>query len=581
MSIWPLEAAPQYDAISYTWGDPALTAPVTINGHQLSVRQNCEYVMQQWFTTKTTGSKYIWVDAICIDQSNIKERGEQVTIMGELYKRSSYVLACVGPHADDSEYLFSFCRKEKILLSQLHSKEQPISFSTEQDRVWSEQWSRRINDIFRPAAAETTPVNGLFIGPRTKMRLRSACVAFMKRAYFSRVWILQELYMGTNVSYVCGADVIASELMLAVTLLADPAFEKELDKEYPWMTAGIKKISGFTSGLFAEPKNQTLAGTTYDSVQPYLACLGLAAESRDPFQLEGVLRFIHQFECMDKRDRLYGTLALVQWRNPYGRKQAIARPTPDYEKNSFRLAAEVFCILTPGGNGDIGCALSWVHHLFEVFDLNPSDPTIREAIKKRYTPRTELNSGAEGIGEDLRDHTEDELWWSMRICDPTSPEAQKPYNLHCSESIAGQKFVMLCDNNGQAFAQAPLQTSVGDFYIEMSRRTVTPTAWSALGIIVKGEPKLYHKQRNYSLLGLARRLPSQISVADRTWHSGESEKFKSIVLFWDVDDIFLLYLSTMMQAHLSIEYLVCIRICDPEREDSSFARLHWSANISE
>lgn len=189
MSVWPLETAPPYDAISYTWGDPTLTVPVTINGVEISVRTNCEYVMQQWFTTKMNESKHIWVDAICIDQSNLKERGHQVTIMGELYKRSSQVTACVGPHADDSEYLFSFCSKEKILLGQLHSKERAIDFSLQEDTVWSDQWSRRIKEIFRPAATETTHINGLFIGPRTKTRLRSACIAFMKRPYFSRVWM--------------------------------------------------------------------------------------------------------------------------------------------------------------------------------------------------------------------------------------------------------------------------------------------------------------------------------------------------------------------------------------------------------
>jgi hypothetical protein len=185
MSVWPLDTAPPYDAISYTWGDPTLTIPVTINGQELIVRTNCEYVMQQWFTTRTSVSRYIWVDAICIDQSNLKERGSQVTIMGELYRRSSQVLACVGPHADDSEYLFSFCRKETILLGQLHSK-RPINFSED---IWSKQWSRRIKEIFRPAAMETHPINGLFIGPRTKTRLRLACIAFMKRAYFNRVWM--------------------------------------------------------------------------------------------------------------------------------------------------------------------------------------------------------------------------------------------------------------------------------------------------------------------------------------------------------------------------------------------------------
>jgi hypothetical protein len=186
MSVWPLDTAPSYDAISYTWGDPTLTVPITINGQTMVVRQNCEYVMQQWFTTKKKStSKYIWVDAACIDQSNLRERGFQVTIMGELYEKATQVLACVGPHSDDSEYLFYFCKREGIFMDQLHSKEPMGAWSTS----WSTPWSRRVKNIFNPHVPQTHPVNALFIWPSTKRRLRSACIAFLKRAYFSRVWM--------------------------------------------------------------------------------------------------------------------------------------------------------------------------------------------------------------------------------------------------------------------------------------------------------------------------------------------------------------------------------------------------------
>jgi hypothetical protein len=391
---------------------------------------------------------------------------------------------------------------------------------------------------------------------------------------------LQELYTGAKVSYACGADVIASQLMLAATLLADPAFEEELKKEYPWITAGIDKFSKLTSGIFAKSENQDLTGTNYNSVQPYLGCLALAAESRSPFELEGVLRFIHLFDCMDKRDRLYGTLALVQWRSPYGRKQAIARPTPDYEKSSFQLATEVFCMLTPGGKEEIRFALSWVHHLFELFDLDHSDPMIREAITKRYTTRARVKPEGDRTSGNLRDYTGDQLWWSMRICESSSPEAREKHNLHCAESTSGEQFVTLLDHDRQPFAQAPLETSAGDFYVEMDSWKVIPESWSTLGIIVKGQTKIYQGQHTHSMLGLARRFLSQTSVAKQAWYSHQLGKFKFVNIYWDVDDIFLLYLSTLFQAELSIEHLVLIRICDPEREDSSFARFLWSADDS-
>jgi hypothetical protein len=39
---------------------------------------------------------YIWIDQICINQSDIKERGQQLTLMGQIYSSCSVVLVWLG-----------------------------------------------------------------------------------------------------------------------------------------------------------------------------------------------------------------------------------------------------------------------------------------------------------------------------------------------------------------------------------------------------------------------------------------------------------------------------------------------------
>ncbi|KAF2126662.1 HET-domain-containing protein, partial [Dothidotthia symphoricarpi CBS 119687] len=94
LTTWLIEDAPPYTAISYTWGDSTSTTTVSINGAQMPVRANCEYVLRQAYASKT--SLYYWIDAICIDQTGNHEKNHQVAMMGQLYKRAAHVLACIG-----------------------------------------------------------------------------------------------------------------------------------------------------------------------------------------------------------------------------------------------------------------------------------------------------------------------------------------------------------------------------------------------------------------------------------------------------------------------------------------------------
>jgi hypothetical protein len=184
LSAWPLDSAPPYNAISYTWGDPASTVNITVDGRTMIVRQNCDYVLQQAFTNTKKETKYLWVDAICIDQSELEERGHQVALMGELYKRATHVFACVGAHSDDSEFLHTMCRKKGRLLSTISA-----AIRTRYEHCPQiHDWDSVITDL-NPHSWRLLFRSIWAITPADKLRILENFVAFINRPYFTRVWM--------------------------------------------------------------------------------------------------------------------------------------------------------------------------------------------------------------------------------------------------------------------------------------------------------------------------------------------------------------------------------------------------------
>ena len=47
--------------------------------------------------------KAVWIDAICINQSDVEERNAQVHFMKKVYSKTMYVRVWLGEAADDSD----------------------------------------------------------------------------------------------------------------------------------------------------------------------------------------------------------------------------------------------------------------------------------------------------------------------------------------------------------------------------------------------------------------------------------------------------------------------------------------------
>jgi hypothetical protein len=75
---------PAYEALSYHWGDPNITLPITLDGKSFQVTKNLAEALQ--CLTVTDESRFLWVDAICINQTDDSEHSQQVRSMARIYE---------------------------------------------------------------------------------------------------------------------------------------------------------------------------------------------------------------------------------------------------------------------------------------------------------------------------------------------------------------------------------------------------------------------------------------------------------------------------------------------------------------
>ncbi|KAH8747408.1 heterokaryon incompatibility protein-domain-containing protein, partial [Hyaloscypha sp. PMI_1271] len=116
--------------------------------------------------------KHIWIDAICINQKNPVERGQQVQLMSEIYQTASQVLIWLGMSNMDSRTAFDFIHNQKDL--------HPFEYR---------QYVENNGDYYAIA-------------------FRALCQV-LNRSWFTRVWTLQEFALASNFDgplMICGRD---------------------------------------------------------------------------------------------------------------------------------------------------------------------------------------------------------------------------------------------------------------------------------------------------------------------------------------------------------------------------------------
>lgn len=93
--------AGDYLAGSYIWGSDAHTLPIILNGTRFLIRKNLLDFLRVF--RNEHASTIIWIDAICIDQSNFSERTQQVALMSGIYGKASAVAIWLGSSSEKLE----------------------------------------------------------------------------------------------------------------------------------------------------------------------------------------------------------------------------------------------------------------------------------------------------------------------------------------------------------------------------------------------------------------------------------------------------------------------------------------------
>ena len=288
-------AKPNYDALSYTWGEPEHSQTIFLNDKEVLVRENLYSAL---FYLRREQDKNLWADAIRIDQNNIEERSHQVRMMNYVYIREVRVLVWLGlppPH-------------------------------------------------IRQAGPEMEHNCALY---RLTEPRSTGCVEFwadpciLSHPYWSRLWVVQEIVLGSLVEVYCCDTFI--EWTHFISLLKRAQFCSQ-----------CCCVLGDSLNCCINPScplrhKQCMRYYTRiipDSIKTlHQRRLSRYEESN---RLECLLETFQFAQCQERRDRIYGLLGLAH-------DCPVGALEPDYTNSLFELYFNVifsFYTKTSHHNGD-------------------------------------------------------------------------------------------------------------------------------------------------------------------------------------------------------------------------------------
>ena len=186
----PLSAAPEYEAVSYCWGDPRDQTQVVCDGKILNVPLNLRKFLLR---TRAKGrQRTLWIDSICVNQADDDEKASQVREMHRVYRKASRTLIWLGQDSENSTLGIQFA----LWLSKLNAA------SEAEKKTWRYWWGKNWECY------------GIFL------RQWAAFFELFERPWFSRAWTVQEAVLSSNAWITCGDNAISWSALVGALLFA-------------------------------------------------------------------------------------------------------------------------------------------------------------------------------------------------------------------------------------------------------------------------------------------------------------------------------------------------------------------------
>ncbi|CZR54220.1 uncharacterized protein PAC_04103 [Phialocephala subalpina] len=277
---------PQYEALSYCWGSAqnphAITTatPGLPDKGNLRVTQNLAVALRH--LRFQDQSHTIWIDAICINQSDSVEKGSQVAMMGDIYRLATSVVVWLGPQADNSDRAMQIMNflGQQVEVNFVYVQMKP-STNTEYQDVADESTNLLLS------ADDFCSIYRLF-----------------SRQWFERLLVRQEIFLANPSAYVlCGLSYVPWL-----------TFRKS------WYCIHSKPHPGFRFSYELEDRMELLRAFLFQKTRINLFDLRVNLGTA---------------KCQDPRDRIYAVLRMLN--EPYGALNIV----PDYNKTAVEIYTEV------------------------------------------------------------------------------------------------------------------------------------------------------------------------------------------------------------------------------------------------
>lgn len=321
-----LDGSCSYEALSYVWGS-VVDKPetITVNGaKELPITTNLSSALR--YLRYPAEERVLWVDAICINQEDLTERGHQVAYMHRIYQQATTVQIWLGLEADDSEFT----------MKQLDGIGSAVQTAWTKDVRWV-LLPRNTDDYSRMLASFTQQLD-------LSERLWQGLHSFFTRPWFERVWIRQEI----NPANVAFFDVTLAN---PVEAQADHMHQPDIDilkRLSPGSSGAAQLICGNSTMSWWNLRNamtcfqmKLMVGKLGPRTIPIsnkarfrLSLVQSLCQTR-VYSWASLVRDLRYTKCTDSRDRIYAVCSMM------AAPDAPLVITPDYTRPAVDVYRDV------------------------------------------------------------------------------------------------------------------------------------------------------------------------------------------------------------------------------------------------
>jgi Heterokaryon incompatibility protein (HET) len=321
---------PAYEALSYTWGkmNRHLVISVLLEGDEQALFVTPQLLMALRRLRLLAVSRFLWIDQLCIDQENDAEKGLQIQLMGDIYRKAERVVIWLG---EDSRSLVQTPVCEEVGFADLLADLcRVITGTTDQNLRVNVELLESLIDI-RPCYHKTTIEE-----------IRTLAIyEILNRPWFRRAWVFQEASLARELLVQYGSWEVRFEdfqhMIDAVSYICATSTIPKGPRRR-WLD---KDTSGFEMIKLIQNARRRLLETNDTSL----------AKHEDDVFLSTLLQVLRRVEAFDPRDLIFAFLAFQE-------DEGITSTTESYKQTHehvWKYATE--CIIKSSKSFDVFAAL--------------------------------------------------------------------------------------------------------------------------------------------------------------------------------------------------------------------------------